>query len=223
MTKTKRPKSKSMPIADVNPRSTNPRRHTPEQVKLIADSIRRFGFLVPIVIDKDSCVIAGHARLEAARALGMKHVPVVSAEHLTSAEADAFVIVDNRLAELASWEGDALAAELRRLVERDFDMELLGFESRELQTILSVEAPPTSEQMGDDWKGMPKFENEDLTPHRTIHVHFESDEDVAEFGRRLDVAEHITDKTRWLWYPYQERHKLAGHVEFRDGEGGPQG
>src|SRR5262249_61110753 len=81
----------------------NPRRHTKKQIRQIANSIRAFGFNVPILIDRDGNGIAGHGRLLAARELGMTEVPTLCLDHLTPAQASAFMIADNRLTEIAGW------------------------------------------------------------------------------------------------------------------------
>jgi ParB-like chromosome segregation protein Spo0J len=96
-------------INTLKPDPANPRRHTRKQVQRLAESIRVFGFNVPILVDRDCKVIAGHGRLHACRELGMVEVPTLCLEHLTSAQARAFMIADNRLTEIASWDDRLLA------------------------------------------------------------------------------------------------------------------
>jgi hypothetical protein len=93
----------------------NPRRHNDKQVQRIADSIQRFGFLNPILADGTGVIIAGHGRWLAAQRLGLQDVPVIRVEHLSASERRAYVIADNRLAELSSWDKELLQVELEAL------------------------------------------------------------------------------------------------------------
>jgi ParB-like chromosome segregation protein Spo0J len=95
----------------LRPRLKNPRTHTATQIKQIAASIKEFGFINPILIDGADGIIAGHARVEAAKLIGMSDVPTVRVDHLTPAQIRAFVIADNRLAEVAGWDRELLALE----------------------------------------------------------------------------------------------------------------
>ena len=91
----------------------NPRTHSPKQIGQIAESIRRFGFTNPILIDANRVVIAGHGRLEAAKLLGVRRVPTIRLDHMTEAEKRAYIIADNKLAENAGWDRELLALELQ--------------------------------------------------------------------------------------------------------------
>src|SRR5258708_39625917 len=93
----------------------NPRVHSPRQIRQIARSIQAFGFNVPILVDSDLQVIAGHGRVLAARQLGLQQRPTIRLEHLTDAQAKAFMIADNRLTENSSWGERLLAEQLREL------------------------------------------------------------------------------------------------------------
>src|SRR4051812_46648391 len=99
----------------LKPRSRNPRTHSVRQIKQIAAGIKEFGFVVPVLIDNAGRIIAGHARVEAAKLLGMTDVPVICIDHLIPAQIQAFVIADNRLAELSGWDRELLALELQEL------------------------------------------------------------------------------------------------------------
>src|SRR4051794_2055920 len=103
------------PIEQLKPDPANPRLHSRKQIRQIADSIKTFGFNVPVLIDRDDGVIAGHGRLLACRELGWSEVPALCLDHLTSAQARAFMIADNRLTEIASWDDRLLAEQLRDL------------------------------------------------------------------------------------------------------------
>lgn len=121
-------------ISELTPDSGNPRVHTPKQVRQIAASIKAFGFNVPLLVDREGKVIAGHGRLLACRELGWTEVPTLALEHLNEAQAKAFLLADNRLSELAEWDDRLLAEHLRALaeVELDFSLEATGFEMGEI-------------------------------------------------------------------------------------------
>ena len=123
------------PIDRLRPYERNARTHSDEQIRQIARSIEEFGFVSPILVGADGTIIAGHGRLEAARRLGMKTVPVIVLDHLTEAQRRALVIADNRLAELAGWDQDMLVAELERLIEDGFDVDLVGFSEDDLPCV----------------------------------------------------------------------------------------
>jgi DNA modification methylase len=112
----------------------NPRRHNRKQIRQIANSIKAFGFNVPILIDRDGNVIAGHGRLLACRELGITEVPTLCLDHLTPAQARAFMIAENRLAEIAAWDDRLLAQQLKdlSLLVLDFNIEVTGFEVGEI-------------------------------------------------------------------------------------------
>jgi DNA modification methylase len=114
------------------------RKHPASQIRKIARSLETFGWVTPIVIDESGLVIAGRARLEAARALGMTQAPAVSVHHLSAAEKRAYIIADNRLAEDASWDPDALRLELAELLELDIEIDVTGFEAGEIDVLLDA-------------------------------------------------------------------------------------
>src|ERR1700731_180368 len=119
------------PIDALRPDPTNARRHSEKQIRQIAESIRIFGFNVPVLVDRDLNVIAGHGRLLACRELAITQVPTLCLDHLTSAQARAFEIADNRLADIATWDDRLLAQQLKdlSLLGLDFNIEVTGFEA----------------------------------------------------------------------------------------------
>lgn len=123
-------------IADLKPYPRNARIHSNRQIKQLVRSIIRFGFVSPVLIDNENQVIAGHARIEAARVAGIRHVPTLTIEGLTEAERRAYILADNRLAESADWDRTILAVELKELLELDFEIELTGFETPEIDLLL---------------------------------------------------------------------------------------
>lgn len=118
----------NMLIDEVIPYENNPRIND-DAVKYVAESINKFGFKVPIVIDKDNVIITGHTRHRASIELGLKKVPVIVADDLTDEQVKAYRLADNKVSEFSEWDFNALALELSEI---DIDMELLGFESDEI-------------------------------------------------------------------------------------------
>src|SRR6266853_3514206 len=126
----------------------NPRRHSKKQVRQIANSIEAFGLITPILIDRNGNVIAGHGRLLACRLLGITEVPTLCLDHLTPAQARAFMIADNRLTEIATWDDRLLAQQLKdlSLIGLDFNIEDTGFEMGEIDLrINSLEDTPAQD------------------------------------------------------------------------------
>lgn len=121
-------------VSALKPRAVNSRRHTPRQVRQIAQSMRTFGYNVPILIDSNLAVIAGHGRLLAAKHLGLAEVPTIQLDHLSDVQIKAFTIADNRLTETSQWDGQLLAEQLKELAELDLDfsLEATGFDMGEI-------------------------------------------------------------------------------------------
>jgi ParB-like chromosome segregation protein Spo0J len=112
----------------------NPRLHSAKQIRQIAESIRVFGFNVPVLVDAGLKVIAGHGRILACQQLGWSEVPVIQLEHLSQAQARAFAIADNKLTENSVWDDRLLAEQLKELSlsDLDFSLEATGFEMGEI-------------------------------------------------------------------------------------------
>ncbi len=126
------------PVDRLIPFARNARTHSEEQVAQIAASIAEFGWTNPILAGADGIVIAGHARLQAARKLGMTEVPVIVLDHLTATQRRALVIADNQLAiSGASWDAEMLRVELESLREDDYDLSILGFADEEIEDLLA--------------------------------------------------------------------------------------
>ena len=123
------------PITRLIPYARNARTHSDSQVAQIAASIQEFGFTNPVLIGADGGIIAGHGRVLAARKLGLEQAPVIVLPHLTDNEKRAYILADNRLAELAGWDDEALRLELDALSEQNFDLGLTGFDDEELRKL----------------------------------------------------------------------------------------
>src|SRR6516165_4209196 len=122
-------------VRDLRPYPNNARTHSKKQVRQIANSIAKFGFCNPILIDDAGQIIAGHGRVEAAKLLGIDAVPTVRLSHLSEADKRAYVLADNKLAEKAGWDRKLLAIELQGLIELDVEIELTGFEMAEIDLL----------------------------------------------------------------------------------------
>ena len=158
-----------IPPDDLKPYGRNARTHSRKQIRQIADSIRAFGFNVPILVDANLKVIAGHGRLLACNLLGRKEVPTINLERLSPAQARAFMIADNHLTEIASWDDRLLGEQLRELSELnlDFSLEATGFDMAEIDLLIegasampepdpddvppSIGSGPAVTRLGDTW------------------------------------------------------------------------
>lgn len=124
-----------VPITKLVPYVNNARTHSPEQIKKLRSSLREFGFINPVIIDRDYGVIAGHGRILAAKEEGIKEIPCVFADHLTEAQKKAYIIADNRMAMDAGWDEELLRVEIEALQGMDFDPLLTGFDGKELAAL----------------------------------------------------------------------------------------
>ena len=122
-------------VDDLLPYVRNSRTHSPEQVAKLAGAIKEFGWTVPILVDKDGVIVAGHGRVMAARKLGVDVVPTIVLDHLTEAQKRAYVIADNRLALDAGWDDEMLKVELGELTGEGFDLALTGFSEEEIKRL----------------------------------------------------------------------------------------
>ena len=123
-------------VRELRPHPNNARTHSKKQIRQIANSIEKFGFCNPVLVDDAKQIIAGHGRVEAAKLLGIDAVPTCQLSHLSEADKRAYVLADNKLAEKAGWDRELLAIELQGLIELDVDIELTGFEMAEIDLIL---------------------------------------------------------------------------------------
>lgn len=132
-------KIEQLKTTDLIPYVGNTRTHDAKQVAQVAASIKEFGFTNPILIDGQNGIIAGHGRLLAAQKLNMEFVPCLRIDYLTDAQRRAYVIADNKLALNAGWDDEALSAEIERLSEDGFDLDLIGFDHETINDLLNGE------------------------------------------------------------------------------------
>ncbi|MGX1740388.1 site-specific DNA-methyltransferase [Bosea sp. NPDC055353] len=128
-------------LTELVPSVRNARTHSKKQIHLIAESIKEFRFTTPILVTTNGEIVAGHGRYEAAKLLGMKTVPVICIDHLGPEQIRALRIADNRLAELSGWDDEILKLELGELIDLDFEVEITGFETAQIDVILDGNAP----------------------------------------------------------------------------------
>jgi DNA modification methylase len=150
-------------ISSLEPYVTNNRHHTDKSIARLKNSVAKFGFVAPMVIDRDGVIVCGHGRYFAAKALGLQTVPCVVVDHLSNAEVRALRIADNKLAELSCWNEDALRFEFRDLCDLDlagaldFDLQVTGFETAEIDLVLAgdveEEAEDDAETIGEPAPG----------------------------------------------------------------------
>ena len=128
-----------VPVAKLVPYINNARTHSPEQISKLRSSLREFGFINPVIIDRDFGVIAGHGRILAAKEEGIEEVPCVFVDYLTEAQKKAYILADNRMALDAGWDEELLRIEIESLQGEDFDVGLTGFTDDELYKLFGEE------------------------------------------------------------------------------------
>ena len=121
------------------PYARNARTHSKAQVLQLRSSLREFGFVNPVIVDKDLNIIAGHGRVMAAKEEGLAEIPCVFAEHLTEAQKKAYILADNRLALSAGWDEELLALEFADLKDLGFDLGLTGFDEKEIEKLFAAD------------------------------------------------------------------------------------
>ena len=124
-------------LNDLEPYEFNPRDNA-AAIKSVANSIKEFGFLVPVVIDSDMVLVAGHTRVEAAKILGMSEVPGIMAGHLSDEQIRQFRLIDNKVAELSKWNTDLLGDEIRALAESGIDFTDFGWTHEEIDCLSEI-------------------------------------------------------------------------------------
>lgn len=124
------------PIDDLVPYARNAKKHPPEQVAQIAASMREFGFTIPVLVAEDGTIIAGHGRVLAAKEIGLAEVPVIVAHGWTDEQRRAYTLADNKLSENGEWDEDLLKIELGDLRDDGFAIDLIGFDTKDLDRLL---------------------------------------------------------------------------------------
>jgi len=185
-------------IDEISNHERNPKQHPDKQIRLLEESIKRFGWTNPVILDKDGRILAGHARVKAAIAAGNDTVPCIRTK-LTGAEADAYLIADNRLSDLAPYDRDILA-ELLSDLPKDL-AELTGFDSSDIDALLK----------GEDISEIDRFISDKIPDFQPIPEELENTEETAyspnlkpvfsipqvsneDLEQARENIEHVTDK-----------------------------
>lgn len=191
MPQKKQPAGQGWPIENVERRATddlvpyarNARTHSDQQVDQIAASIAEWGWTMPVLIDEGGVILAGHGRVLAARRLGIDEVPVIVAKGWTDPQRRAYVLADNKLTLNGGWDDELLRVELSDLEFEEFNLELTGFDSEEVATLVGA---------GDPLAAMPDLPSGDRAPiqQMTFTLH---DDQVAQVKAALGVASSLGD------------------------------
>ena len=131
-----------MQLVDINkliPYVNNARTHSPEQITKLRSSLREFGFINPVLIDREYNVLAGHGRIAAAKEEGINEGPCVFVEHLSEAQKKAYILADNRMAMDAGWDTDLLLVEMESLKDMGFDIGMTGFDEKEIADLFETD------------------------------------------------------------------------------------
>jgi ParB-like chromosome segregation protein Spo0J len=201
------------------PHPRNYNQHPPAQLERLAASLRQFGQVRPIVVHGDT-IVAGHGVYMSAQHLGYQTLRVTQLpDDWTEEQAMAYLVADNETRRGAEPSDTELAALLDELQQQDFDIGAMGFDDAEYSALLDGLTPVLDED-GDDvdqadlWKGMPEFEQEDLTPWKTLHVHFQCMDDYMNFAQL--VEQKLTERTRYIWYPYVSNDSFLDNICIDD-------
>jgi hypothetical protein len=186
-------------ISELTPGAANPRAHKPSQIKRLANSMRVFGIVNPILIDADGHIVAGHARVEAAKSLGIQEVPTILLEHLTPDQLRAYMIADNRLSELASWDERRLGEILHELsaLDLDFDLDVIGFDTGEIDLRIQ------------DLEAIVDPERADVLPEPTSASPVTQPGDVWQLGRHRIMCASALEATSYQLLLGEERAQMV--------------
>lgn len=190
-------------IEELKPYKNNPRNNT-GSVKWVKESIKRFGFLVPMIIDKNNVIVAGHTRRKAALELGMKTVPCVIAEDLTEEEVKALRLADNKVAEKSKWDNDKLFEEITDII--NIDMENFGFDLDDISLMKDNERHRTNdvynldlldfENSTNDFWQMPIIKNDNFIPNDMIGFNYAKTNEQKNVGVHFYLDDYQLER---LW------------------------
>lgn len=203
-------KIEQVPVEKLIEYVNNAKLHSDDQVSKIAASIKEFGFNNPILVDADNGVIAGHGRLLAAKKLELEKVPCIRLAHLSEVQKKAYILADNRLAEIGGgWNEELVKVEMDFLQENNYNLDLTGFDVGEFEQIEKI----NSSQENDEWVGMPEF-NIIEQPFKLI-ISFDSENDMKNFTEQSQIK-NFKSKNKKTWstcFPWKENSDLSS-VEY---------
>jgi DNA modification methylase len=209
------------PTAELQPYARNARTHDKKQIDDLARNIQTFGFVVPILIDEDDQVIAGHGRLAAAKQIGMDQVPTIELNHLTDEQQRAYVLADNKLTERGGWDRELLGGELNELRDAGIDLALTGFEQGELDELLEAFDPDPPEPAATPSKKQPISRRGDfwlLGDHVVMCGDSTNADDVARLMKDGKADLVITDPPYGVSYEGRTADKLTIQADDQDGD-----
>jgi|TARA_A100001391_G_scaffold205129_1_gene203671 hypothetical protein len=198
-------------ISEIKPYENNPR--IKSNITKVAESIKKFGFQQPIVVDRQNIIIVGHSRYEASKQLNLQKIPVLVAENMSAEDVKAYRIADNRTNQDSEWDFPKLNKEFGDLLDMNFDLTELGFDEKEIENMITFKGDETyfdSDMAREHWTEMPDFIHEDNKPYRTIFLHFDDDKQVEEFAQMINQI--ITDKTKTIYFKEREQRVLKDKV-----------
>lgn len=172
-------------IEQIKTYSGNARTHDKEQINQIKNSIEEFGFLNPILLDKNHEILAGHGRLAAAKLLGLKAVPTIKFDHLSESQKIAYTLADNRIAENSGWDFDQLKLEFEKLHVDEFNFDLLGFDDDELDDLIPQSVSSSNKN---------QEEIEDNLPDLDENIYGVLRGDIWQLGNHRIMCGDSTDK-----------------------------
>ncbi|KXS45399.1 MAG: DNA methylase N-4/N-6 domain-containing protein [Candidatus Frackibacter sp. T328-2] len=197
-------------VDELVPYEKNPRVNH-QAVNEVAKSIREFGFKVPVIVDEDNILVAGHTRVEACKRLGIEEVPAIVADDLSDEQIKAFRIMDNKSAQYSEWDYELLLEEISDLDELDYDIDLTGFKDVELDEIMEELAESQQKEMEEE-KPEIEFSDELLEEHQYVVLKFDNSMD-------WQVAQDIFDlKTVKALWSKGENFQRAGIGRVIDGK-----
>lgn len=201
-------------VDELIPYAFNSKKHPEKQIAKIADSIQEFGFISPVLIDKDKNIIAGHGRVNAAKKIGLEQIPCVRVEGLTDAQKKAYIIADNRLTELGGWDRDIVKSELSLLDSIDFNIDMTGFSVDYIWESLQDgkygdERKRTAKAynidvlgdipLGNDYWQMPVIAKQDIKPTKLIGFNYAKTSSDKEAGIHFFIDDYQFER---VWkYP----------------------
>jgi hypothetical protein len=192
---------KKRSVEEIIPYDRNPKLHPEAQVKQIANSIREWGWTMPILLDENDQVLAGHGRLFAAKELGLSEVPCMTAVGWSDQQKRAYVIADNKLTENSKWDEELLKSEIKQLEFEEYNLDFIGFEVDEL-TNLFLDKEFGKTDAIEEWTDMPEYEALDPC-YKKVVVSFEDEDSFNEFFAL--VGQSHTEKTKSIWFPEKEK------------------
>ena len=214
-----------MKIKNLNPDklkafNKNPKIHDSKQIKQLISSIEEFGFTNPILAikhEKENLVIAGHARLMAAKDKGLRSVPVIFLD-LPYEKAIAYNITDNRLAE-SSWNEPLLLEVIDDLKLEEHKLEIIGFNSLQIDS-MKARHSDNEDDVYKEWGGMPEYEHEENYTFKSLIVHFKEEEDFNIFLDKIEYpSDKITPRTKYIWFPQRLKDRKVDHLKYGEEKG----